>query len=196
MMCQNLKQAISENRAYSFDYPRLLNNLAKVQPTVFLDVFFKGDDVGDYQRQRMFIDDFERHENPLSQIPDSALLSWCERAPSSRYPLVASVMKAFKKSDETGKYELKPFVYRIFDKAPVLECVLENLADALRPRSWSGSRADILQRRAVLYQELYEHDNEEVRAWARSQHTKLQEEIRNVREREDQRERARDESFE
>ncbi len=196
IMCQNLKQAISENRAYSFDYPRLLNKLAEVQPTVFLDVFLKGDDVEDYQRQRMFIDDFERHENPLSQIPDSALLSWCEKDPPSRYPLVASVMKAFKKSDETGKYEWKPFVYRIFDKAPVLEGVLENLADALRPRSWSGSRADILQRRAVLYQELYEHDNEEVRAWARSRYTKLQEEIRNVREREDQRDRARDESFE
>ncbi|NOY16305.1 MAG: hypothetical protein GXP23_05120 [Gammaproteobacteria bacterium] len=196
IMCQNLKQAISENRAYSFDYPRLLNKLAEVQPTVFLDIFLKGDDVEDYQRQRMFIDDFERHENPLSQISDSALLSWCEKDPPSRYPLVASVVKAFKKSDETGKYEWKPFVYRIFDKAPVLEGVLENLADALRPRSWSGSRADILQRRAVLYQELYEHDNEEVRAWARSQHTKLQEEIRNIREREDQRDRARDESFE
>lgn len=196
VMCQNLKQAISENRAYSFDYPRLLNNLAEVQPTVFLDVFLKGNDVEDYQRQRMFSDDFERHENPLNRIPDSVLLSWCEKNPSTRYPLVASVMKAFKKSDETGKYEWKPFVYRTFDKAPVLECVLENLADALRPRSSSGSRADVLQRRAVLYQELYEYDNEEVRSWARSQHIKLQEEIRNVREREGQRDCARDESFE
>jgi len=196
IMCQNLKEAISENRAYSFDYPRLLNKLAEVQPTVFLDVFLEGDDVEDYQRRRMFIDDIERHENPLSQISDDELLSWCEKDPSSRYPLVASTMKAFKKSDEKGKYEWKPFVYTIFDKAPVLENVLEHLADALRPMSWSGSRADILQRRAVLYQNLYEHDNEEVVAWAKSRHTKLQEEIRNEREREDQQDRGRDESFE
>ncbi len=96
-MCQNLNKAISENRAYAFDYPRLLNNLAEVQPTVFLDVFLEGDDVEDYQRRRMFIDDIERHDNPLSKISDDELLSWCERDPSSRYPLVASAMKAFKK---------------------------------------------------------------------------------------------------
>jgi hypothetical protein len=196
IMCQNLNKAISENRAYAFDCPRLLNNLAEVQPTVFLDVFLEGDDVEDYQRRRMFIDDIERHDNPLSKISDDELLSWCERDPSSRYPLVASAMKAFKKSDETGKYEWKPFVYTIFDKAPALDDVLEQLADALRPMSWSGSRADILQKRAVLYQNLYEHDNEEVVAWARSRYTKLQEEIRNEREREDQQDRGRNESFE
>ncbi len=62
--------------------------------------------------------------------------------------------------------------------------------------SWSGSRADILQKRAVLYQNLYEHDNEEVVAWARSRYTKLQEDIRNEREREDQQDRGRNERFE
>jgi hypothetical protein len=54
----------------------------------------------------------------------------------------------------------------------------------------------VLQRRAVLYQELYEHDNEEVVAWAKSRYTKLHEEIRSEREREDQRDRGRNESFE
>lgn len=196
IMCQNLKKAISENRAYSFSYPLLLNNLAEMQPKVFLDVFLEGDDLEGYQRRRMFIDDIERHENPLSQISDNELLSWCEKDPSSRYPLVASAMKAFKKSDETGKYEWKPFVYTIFDKAPVLEDVLGHLADALRPMSWSGSRADILQRRAILYQDLYEHDNEEVTAWARSRYSKLQEEIRKEREWEDQQNHERNESFE
>ena len=159
-------------------------------------MFLEGDDVEDYQRRRMFIDDFERNENPLSQISDDELLSWYEKDPSSRYPLVASAMKAFKKSGETGKYEWKPFVYTVFDKAPVLEDVLEHLADALRPMSWSGSLADILQRRIVLYQSLYEHDNEEVVAWAKSRHTKLQEEIRKEREREDQQDSGRNESFE
>ncbi|MEN8133443.1 MAG: DEAD/DEAH box helicase family protein [Pseudomonadota bacterium] len=43
---------------------------------------------------------------------------------------------------------------------------------------------------------LYEHDNEEVVAWARNRYTKLQEEIRNERERENQQVRGRNESFE
>ena len=195
IMCQNLKKAISENRAYSFDYPRLLNNLAEVQPIVFLDVFLEGEDI-DYQRRRMFIDGIERHYNPLSQITDDVLLAWCETCPSSRYPLVASAMKTFNKSEETGKYQWEPFVYTILDKSPVLKDVLEHIDDALRPMSWSGSRADILQRRAVLYQELYEHDNDEVAAWARSRYIKIQEEIRYERDREELRDRGRNESFE
>ncbi len=197
IMCQNLKKAISENRAYFLDYLRLLNNLAEVQPIIFLDIFLEGDAAEGYQGRRMFIDDIEQHDNPLSQISDDEFLFWCEKDPSSRYPLIVSAMKAFKKSDETGKYEWKPFVYTIFDKAPVLKDVLKHLADALRSMSsGSGSRADILQGRAVLYQNLYEHDNEEVVVWARSRYAKLQEEIRNEREWEDQRDRGRNESFE
>ena len=178
IMCVNLAKAISENRVYSFDFPQLLNKLAKVQPTIFLDVFLGGDDVEDYQRRRMFSDDIEPHDNPLNQISDIDILSWCEKDTSSRYPLVASAVKAFRQSDKTGKYEWKPFVYTIFDKTPVLEDVLKRFADALRPISWGGSRADILERRAVLYLNLYGHDNEEVAAWAKSQHIELQELIR------------------
>ncbi len=196
IICQNLAKAISENRVYSFDFPQLLNKLAKMQPTIFLGMFLGGDDVKDYQRRRMFSDDFELHDNPLNQISDIDLLSWCEKDTSSRYPLVASTVKAFKQSDETGKYEWKPFVYTIFDKAPVLEDILKCFADVLRPTSWSGSRADILERRAVLYQDLYEHDNEDVVAWAKSQYTELQEGIRKEREWENQLNRERNASFE
>ena len=65
-------------------FPQLLNKLAKVQPTIFLDVFLEGDDVEDYQRRRMFSDDLELHDNPLSQISDIDILSWCEKDTSSR----------------------------------------------------------------------------------------------------------------
>jgi hypothetical protein len=181
---------------YSFEYPRLLNKLAEVQPIVFLDVFLAEGGIEDYQRRRMFSDDIERHDNPLSQITDGVLLSWCEADPTSRYPSVASTMRAFRKSDETGRYEWKPCVYTILEKAPDLEGILEHIDGAIRPMSWSGSRADILQRRAVLYLQLYEHDNEEVVAWARSRHATLQEEIRYERNREEQEDRGRNESFE
>ena len=195
-MCQNLAKAISENRVYSFNFPQLLIKLAKIQPTIFLDVFLGGDDVEDYHRRRMFSDDSELYDSPLNQISDIAILSWCEKDPSSRYPLVASTVKAFKQSDETGKYEWEPIAYSIFDKAPVLEDVLTHFADALRPMSWGGSRADILERRAVLYQNLYVHDNEEVAAWAKSQHIELQELIRIEHEWENQLDPERNESFE
>ena len=196
IMCQNLATAISQDRVYSFDFPRLLNTLAKMQPTIFLDVFLGEDDIEDYQLRRMFTDDSELYDNPLNQISDMDILSWCEKDPSSRYPLVASTVEAFKQSDESGNYEWKPIAYSIFDKAPVLEEVLECFAWAIRPTSWGGSLADILERRAVLYQDLYKHDNEEVVAWAKGQYTELQEGIRKEREWESQRNREQNASFE
>ncbi len=186
--CENLDKGISEYRLSFFSYPLLLNSLAKVQPTIYLDVFLK-----DYP---LITHSDEQCRNPLDQISDIDLLSWCEKDPSSRYALVASWMQAFSKSDETGKYEWKPFVYTIFDKAPVLEDVLKHLSDKFPPTSWSGSRADILQDRAVLYQGLCGHDNEKVAIWARNEHEKLQERIRKEREREDQENREQDERFE
>lgn len=196
IMCQNLVKAISENRVYSFDFRHLLNKLAKMQPTIFLDVFLGEVDIEDYRFRRIFSDDFELHDSPLNQISDEDILSWGEKDSSSRYPSIASTLKAFKQSDETGKYEWKPFVYAIFEKASDLEDVLTRFADALIPVSWSGSRADILERRAVLYLDLYGHDNDEVAAWAKYQYGELQEVIRKERELENEQSRERNDSFE
>jgi len=87
-------------------------------------------------------------------------------------------------------------VYSIFEKAPDLGIVLKHLADAIRPTSWSGSRADILQKRSVLFKSLYQHDNAEIRAWARGQYSALMETIEKDREWEDRHNRVRNESFE
>ena len=196
IFCQNFAKVMSENRIFSYDFPRLLNKLATMQPTVFLDTFLGGDRNEDHVLRRLFSDDFKPHGSPVNQITDKDILSWCEQDPSSRYPLVASTVKAFKQSDETGKYEWKPFVYTIFDKAPVLEVALERFADALIPTGGSGSRADILEKHAVLYENLYGHDNSEIAAWAENQYRELQELIRIERDRENQQDRERYESFE
>lgn len=193
---QHLATAIMEHRVYAFEYPRLLGSLAQAQPITFLDVFLGGNNVEDNQRRRMFSHDIESRSIPLDQIPDGELLSWCEKDCAVRYPIVASAIQPFTQSAETGKLEWKRVVYAIFERAPDLDAVLEQFAAAIRPKSWSGSLADLLLQRVVLFQELYEHDNAEIRAWARSQYSDLQESIRKEREWEEQRRRERNESFE
>lgn len=195
-ICQHLAEAIIDNRIYAFNYPGLLNSLARIQPFVFLDVFLRNDGIKDYQHRRMFSDDFERRNNPINQISDGDLISWCKNEPEDRYPLIALAIQAFSESAETGELAWKPIVYSIFEKAPDLGVVLKHLADAIWPRSWSGSRADILNRRSVLFQSLYQHDNAEISAWARNQYPALQEIIKRERELEERRNRKRNESFE
>jgi hypothetical protein len=186
-VCQQLAKAIMEHRVFASNYPELLNSLAQAQPRVFLDVFLGGSNVQDNQRRRMF---------SLDQIPDGELLSWCEDDPAVRYPIVTASIQPFTESAQTDKLEWKPVVYAIFERAPDLDPILEHLADAIRPRSWSGSRADILLTRAVLFQKLYQHENAKIRAWAKAQYLELQESIRKEREWEGQRYRKLDERFE
>jgi len=196
--CQHLADAITDNRIYSFHYSELLNTLARSQPFVFLSVFLENDRVKDYQRRRMFVDDLERRGNPLNQVSDDDLISWCDSDAKYRYPLIASAIQAFSESAETNGLAWKPIVYSIFEKAPDLSVVLEHLADAIviGPMSWTGSRASILQKRSVLFQSLYQHDNAEIRAWARDKYSVLQETIKREREWEEGHNRKINQSFE
>lgn len=195
-ICRHLAEASADYNIYAFDYPRLLNVLARTQSFVFLDVFLGGEGIKDYQRRGMFADDFEERNNPLNQISDADFISWCDKDPKHRYPLAALAIEAFSESAEANGLAWKPIVYSIFEKAPDLTVVLNHLADSIRPMSWSGSRADILQKRSVLFQSLYQHDNTEIRAWARGRYSALQESIKIEREGEERHNRKRNESFE
>lgn len=192
-VCEHLADAIRDNQVYAFDYPDLLNALARVHPIVFLDVFVQNEDIRDYQA---FDDDIARRDNPLNQVAEEDIIAWCEEDPESRYPLVASAIQPFSKSSETGKLHWGSIVYSIFDKAPDLSRILQHLSKSVRPSGWSGSLADILERRSVLFQELYNHRNPEIAAWAKREYTALQKSIRGTREWEESMDRKRSESFE
>ncbi|RPI78946.1 MAG: hypothetical protein EHM45_04725 [Desulfobacteraceae bacterium] len=195
-ICQHLFKAITDNGIYVFDYPDLLNILASVQPFVFLDVFLGNNALEDYRRGRMFSDGFGRHSNPLNQISDNDLLSWCNINPQKRYPLITSAIQVYFESPEANKLEWKPIIYSIFEKAPNLDTVLDHLTYAIRSMSGRGSLVDRLQKRSVLFQSLYEHNNAEIRAWAKSQYLVLQKAIKQEYEWIDQLHHKRDESFE
>ena len=193
---KHLAQAIDDQRVYVFNCTELLNSIARTQPEIFLDGFLSDGQIEDIRQGRRFWSGLERQENPINQIREDVLVTWCEKDSAVRYPLLASAMEAFKKSDKTGRLEWKPIVYIILERAPELAAVLEHLGDAIRPMSWTGSRADVLEARTVLFAELEEHDDAEVCAWAASQGFRLKEMIRVEREQETRSSRERNESFE
>jgi hypothetical protein len=195
-ICKHLVDAISDNDIYAPDYPELFNSLACAQPVMFLNVIFGSSGIKKYQRRRLFLNDSEKSTNPLNQICDEDVISWCENDPEDRYTLIVSEIQAFSESVETKELIWKPLVYSIFEKAPNLEVVFKHLAEAIRPMSWSGSRADIMQKRSVLFQSLYQHDNAEIIALAECEYSALQEEIKRTRESEERDDHKRNESFE
>jgi len=195
-LCQHLAEALTDNLIYASDYPELFNSITNTQHVVFLDTFLGHDGIEEHKRRRIFSDDIERRDNPLNNISDDNLISWCDKDPNNRYPMIASSINAFSESEEEKVLGWKSIVYTLFEKAPDLEAVLEKLTKAIRPSTWSGSLADKMQKRFILFQSLYLHDNSEIRAWARCQYSVLNEQIESEREWERQHTRERNESFE
>jgi hypothetical protein len=195
-VCRLFAEAISDSIIYAFDHPGLLSSLARAQPLIFLDAFLGNEGIKDSYRRRLFSGDIEWNDNPINEISDDDLIHWCDLDPVKRYPLVALAVQAFSISVEKGAMGWKPFVNSLFEKAPDLGAVLERLAQNIRPTISSGSHADILQKRSVLFQSLFQHDNTEIIVWAKRQYANLQEEIKSHRDWEDRLNRRRDESFE
>jgi hypothetical protein len=196
ILCDNLAKAFFEYKLYSMDYPRLLCCLAQKQPQVFLDSFFSNIENYNYRIARIFTDDIDLGVNPLSRIADNIIIDWCEINPSDRYPVVAASIVAYREGENKDQFEWIPLSLTIIDNAPDAVAVLNEFKGKFRPMSWSGSRADIMQRRLSLISSLKSHKNPIVSEWARNEERVFKEEIISERQWEEKDNRSRNERFE
>lgn len=196
-ICNNYIQDIIDDLIYIHQHSQLFVSIAATQPFVLLDEFLGNNEMLDYMRRRIFDVANDRKDNPLNNISDNDIISWCEANPQIRYPLISKSIQCFKKSDESDEFELRPVVNSILETAPNLGTVFDNLMTSLKPSSWGGSRAEIMQKRSDVFKKLFEHENEEVRSLAKNKYAEFQEEIKKERAWEEQREfNRRYESFE
>ena len=64
------------------------------------------------------------------------------------------------------------------------------------PQSWSGSRADIIEKRLVLFVELQKHESNIVQKWADEEYSKYIKIVKDIRIHEQERNESRYERFE
>lgn len=190
-LCHRLAEGFQEYRIHSFNYPRLLVQLAIAQPYVFLDAFICRDE---YIFRRMMFGEFKR---AINQIPKEVIIDWCEQAPETRYPLIVSPVQTYSSSErDLEELRWQPIFFAILSKAPDLQAVLSQLEYEFYPMVWSGSRADAMEKRLVLLAELSSHQKSEIREWAKIQFQKLQQAIQIERNHELKENQARFERFE
>jgi len=195
-MCNHFVKIIIEDSIFIPDHPQLFGTIASSQPFVLLDTFLGDDKIMDYKRRRIFNVTNKNRANPLNHITDGDMISWCEIDPGKRYEIISTAIQGFKKPDEKGNLEWRPIVKSIFENAPDLGVVLDNITATFIPSSWSGSRADIMQKRSELLKKWFHHENEEIRSLAKNKYTEFQKFIRNEREREEKWQDRTHESFE
>jgi hypothetical protein len=193
-ICQALAKGLQKLSTSVFDYQHLLQSLAGVQPYIFLDAFIGSNAMESGVSTSR--DHPERDDNPVNQIPNSTLISWCEQNPEIRYPQLVSSVQTYIETKEEGDVQWKPITYSILEKSPDLQAILSILATKIHPMSWAGSLADVMEKRSTLFTSLYDHPASEVRSWARKKHEQLKISIQKRREDEHRRNKQRFERFE
>jgi hypothetical protein len=142
----------------TYDVERLLSTLAERAPKVFLDRVFS--DNPDIPKLR-FRDG--RRLGPLSHVPIAQLIDWCAETPD-RWARVAAQISPFA-SAVGGDGEADPisdFAVAFLNAAPCPGEVVEAYLQHLPPTSWSGSRADITERRLEAVEALIGHQTPEI----------------------------------
>ncbi len=136
----------------TYDVGRLLTTLAERAPAIFLDRVFSENP--DAPRLR-FRDG--RRPGPLSHVPIEALTEWCSRDPN-RWARVAPQISPFASAiGDDGTGQVSEFATAFLNAAPRPGEVVEAYLQHLSPSGWSGSRADIVERRLVAIESLVDH---------------------------------------
>ncbi|CAM3016673.1 hypothetical protein [Legionella worsleiensis] len=195
-VCQNLKKAIINGWVRSYDYPYIINSLARSQPEIFLNIFFNGSKLDDNHHGLRLLNDIDGNCSVLDLIPVDVLICWCDLDSKSRYPLIASLVSLFIENNETVRLCLSSLFYAILNNAPDLKSVLSEFSKSIWPMSYTDSLADALEVRSKLLEGLLCHERKEISDWAKEQVAILREHTLKNRDKEARQKKIRNERFE
>ncbi|MBW4523217.1 MAG: hypothetical protein KME16_26555 [Scytolyngbya sp. HA4215-MV1] len=140
---------------------------------------------------------FDRGETALGLVPTEVLIKWCNEKPETRYAFAAESCKLFEnQSDEKIPLVISNTAVALLEAAPDKKVIVETLVRRFQPSSWSGSRADILEARLPLLNQLVVSNNEAVSSAVRNAKETLLTWIKEQRAYEMEREKSGNSSFE
>jgi hypothetical protein len=169
-ICRRLKVALSDYRAYGFQYLGLASALFRVQPAIALDEL-----VGSQQGQgtRFWMLDF-RSRNPLMQAPVESVVAWAQANPKVRFPLLAPIITPFEENKDRTELNWVPMALRILDLAPDKGPVLDAFRGHIRRSVWAGSGlVNEPENRRALTKALLSDPDAQIVAWAKREDAEL-----------------------
>ncbi|MDB6170929.1 MAG: hypothetical protein JWL59_240 [Chthoniobacteraceae bacterium] len=188
-VCANIRSELDSYHVSPYDLSYVLKALFETQTFVALDAFLL--QTPSLYNRSLFAADF-RMGNPIDDVDPAILQQWAGRDPDVRYPLLGNCLSMFGKKDGEEGNHFSPLFLSMLTYAPDKPLFLGDFHHRLLPGGWSGSLADILICRRAHVMKLAEHDDEQVRAWVAGSIPELDRWI----ERERERDRSREESFE
>jgi hypothetical protein len=198
-MCQSLATALEsdEHRIHIDDYSSVLEIVAERYSKILLDTFVSPLTLEDHSGLFRIGGIDREFSYIISKIPSDELISWCNFDSEKRYTLILSLINPVFATtnaqssrwngEEPTDLECNPLIYELLDNVPNLQAALEQVADGVYPRSWTGECSEALQRRRVIFKGFLEHEKEEIRVWAVEQLVLLDERIKSAIEDEQRR---------
>jgi len=145
-----LRQAVANYEAYSFNNEELLTALLEIQPVAVLDALFSGSEEDRHAGVRVFDDLGDHRGNPADSIPCDTLIAWCNIDAEVRYPLAAAVITFNRHVEASAAHVWSEQAIALLHGARNPEAVLATFIARFRPTSWSGSRAALMEANARL----------------------------------------------
>lgn len=149
-LCRKFMSAAASHDINGYDSDDILRALLKVHPLEILDELFAVDANSQREMVRLLNNLLHFHKGVMEVVPDEVILTWCDRDPATRYPLVASAATLFKRPKDGEPHEWLPLAGQLLAKAPDPLAVLKEILDRLEPSGWSGSLATKLEGRLKL----------------------------------------------
>jgi hypothetical protein len=185
LVCQWIAAASAAHMSHWMELDGLIGTLLTLHPQIALDCW-----LGSTEHNQSVFAWCLVGANPLSNVSTPTLMEWAKQHPETRLPQLMEVIPVLEKQD--GAPAWSEVALSLLGEATDRACMLQGLAERLRPSSWSGSLAVVLEQRRPLVQRFFDDEDPAVRQAARAIDHSLQREI----DAEAEREVKRDERFE
>ena len=169
---------------------------AQLMPEEFLNRVFIEDD--ERRQKRSYFVERGTYDKPvLSDVNVDTLIAWCEvRNDPEAWKVIAAGLQLWVSTDGDKTVQLNDAAVRFLEASPVPDDILRTYASEILPTSWSGSRADIMERRTASFDKLFQHTDPRISVGAREIVEEATSRIQLVRERERREEKEREQRFE
>lgn len=179
-VCNYLRAGFDSYLLSDYKVIHLLRALFAVQPDVALEAFVVG--------VRGDLDIHFERPSALDGLDVAVLHRWANLDPEMRYPLMGRFLSVFEMTGLEDAIGLSQKFLELLNQAPKRAAFLGEAYPRLFPSAWSGSLADILERRRAMLEPLAGHHDPAVRSWLEKVDTWLPKAIADERVREAERE--------
>ena len=184
------------SQGYVGDLSETVATLAGKAPFRFLDCVFLSEILNDYHRS-ILLEGALGGKNPLSEIDPPTLLRWCRQGDfQARLLRLSEAIFPFRDGEDGGVVGFSEQAHALIDEAHDVSAVVTSFAASIRLGYTQGWLSDTIARRIQPFEALLSNTRPEVRQVAEALIPRLRKAEHRERQREQDEEQRRDQSFE